>query len=33
MKIKGILKAIQVGTDLKPELIIGIERIGQNIEN
>lgn len=33
MKIKGILKAIQIGTDLKPELIIGTERIGQNIEN
>lgn len=32
MKIKGIIKDIQIGTDLKPEIVIGTGRIGQNIE-
>ena len=32
MKIKGKIKAVQIGTDLKPELIIGTNRIGENIE-
>ena len=32
MKIKGKIKGIQVGTDLKPEIVIGTNKIGENIE-
>lgn len=32
MKIKGKIKAIQIGVDLKPELVIGTNKLGENIE-